>query len=193
MQKILKKNACFESTHFFFITTLFMALFIMISDISINFARKEAHRFRLKVGVFLLLIEHNNILLLRRYQTGIDDGCYVVPMGSIDGDERVSEALIREVREEANIILKPQDMRVCHVMHRLHTMPDGYSFEQIDVFFKASAYEGIIKNLEPHKCDELQFFPLDNLPEKTVPAIRHAISCSVEGRFFSEFGWDDHA
>ena len=155
------------------------------------FAQKESKRFKLKVGVFLFLIQDHQILLLRRYNTGIDDGLYVVPMGAIDGNETVTEALIREAAEEANIVLKPENLQITHIMHRLHTMPDGFSFEQIDIFFNTSDYEGVIENLEPHKCDELKFYPLNNLPEKIVPFIRHAINCTTKGQFFSEFGWEE--
>lgn len=45
------------------------------------FAEKELKRFKLKVGIFFILINEERILLMRRFQTGIDDGNYVVPMG----------------------------------------------------------------------------------------------------------------
>lgn len=153
------------------------------------FAQKELKRFKLKVGVFLFLIQNQQILLLRRHKTGIDDGRYVVPMGAIEGNETVTSAIIREAAEEANIILRPQNLRVCHLMHRFHPMPEGLSFEQIDIYFQTETYEGTIKNLEPHKCDELKFYSLNNIPEKTAPFIRYAIDCMIKGQFFSEFGW----
>ncbi len=155
------------------------------------FAQKEAKRFKLKVGVLLFLIQDNKILLLRRFQTGIDDGVYVVPMGGHDGGEPLTTTLIREAAEETNIVLLPEAVRVCHVMHRFHPMPQGLSFEQIDVYFQANAYQGVIENLEPHKCDNLRFFPVNNLPVNTAPFIRHAIDCTLKGQFFSEFGWQE--
>lgn len=155
------------------------------------FAQKELKRFKLKVGVFLFLVQDRQILLLRRHKTGIDDGRYVVPMGAIEGGETVTSAIIREAAEEANVILKPENLHMCHLMHRFHPMPQELSFEQMDVFFRAETYEGIIQNLEPHKCDELNFYPLNNIPEKTAPFIRHAINCMESGEQFSEFGWHD--
>ena len=155
-----------------------------------TFALKEAQRFKMKVGVFLFLINNNQILLLRRAKTGIDDGLYVVPMGCVDGNETLTAACAREAYEEANIIINPEDMRVCHVMHRLHHMPQGHSFEQMDIFFYTSTFSGKVNNNEPHKCDELAFYPLDNLPINTVPFIRAAINGYRSSRFFSEFGWD---
>ncbi len=153
------------------------------------FAKKESKRFKLKVGIFLFLIQNHKILLLRRHNTGIDDGLYVVPMGAIEGLETVTSAVIREAAEESNIRLKPENLEMCHVMHRFHPMPQGLSFEQIDIFFRTEIYEGNIQNLEPHKCDELCFYPLDNLPAKTASFIQHAISCMLSGKLLSEFGW----
>lgn len=155
------------------------------------FAQKEKQRFKLKAGVLLFLIQEENILLLRRYQTGIDDGLFVVPMGGHDGNEPLTMSLVREAQEETNIKIRPDDLEVCHVMHRRHPMPDGLTFEQIDVFFKAHTYEGIIQNMEPHKCDQLKFFPLNDLPQNTAPFIRHAIQCMSNKKFYSEFGWNN--
>lgn len=157
------------------------------------FLEKEAKKFKVKVGVFLFLIQDNNILLLRRYNTGIADGCYVVPMGGLLEDETVTQAVIREAREETAVILKPEKIHVCHVMHRFHRMPEGYSFPQIDVYFQTKQWEGTITNCEPHKCDELKFFPLESPPEKTEPFILHALKCAKNGVFYSEFGWSSSA
>ena len=154
-----------------------------------TFAQKESQRFKLKTGVFLFLIQDNHILLLRRYKTGIDDGNYLVPMGSIEGGETLTYAIMREAQEEANIILEPTDLRVCHIMHRYHPMPKNLSFEQIDVYFYATTYTGIIKNNEPHKCDDLAFFPIDDLPKNIVPFIQSALEHMQKGTMFSEFGW----
>ena len=153
------------------------------------FKEKETKRFKLKVGVFLLLIVENQVLLLRRYQTGIDDGLYVVPMGGHDGEISLSSTLIREAKEECNIDIAFEDLKVCHVMHRLRFMPEGLSFEQIDVFFKADQYKGVLQNNEPDKCDHLSFFPLDSLPSNMINEIKQALECIQHGIFYSEFGF----
>lgn len=153
------------------------------------FAEKEKRRFKLKVGVCLFLVQNDEILLLRRFNTGIDDGLYVVPMGGHDGKEPLTQALIREAEEETGIVLKPANVQLCHVMHRFHPMPEGLSFEQIDMYFKAEIYDGVVENMEPNKCDELKFYPMDNLPANTAPFIKHAIQSMLQGQFYSEFGW----
>lgn len=153
------------------------------------FAKKEATRFKVKVGVFLFLIKEDQVLLLKRYNTGIADGLYVVPMGGLKEGETVSQALIREAHEEAGIILTSENIKMCHLMHRHHYMPQGLSFGQIDVFFKAEDYQGVIQNMEPDKCDELKFYPLEALPKNTEGFICQALNCMQKEEFFSEFGW----
>lgn len=156
-----------------------------------TYAHKDLSRFRLKAGVLLFVIADNKILLLRRYQTGIDDGMYVVPMGCHDGNETLTAAASREAAEETGICVQPEDLQLCHTMHRIHTMTDAsYAFEQLDFFFKVTKYTGTITNMEPHKCDELAFYPVDQLPDNTVPFIKQAIRCMQQDVLYSEFGWD---
>ena len=154
-----------------------------------KFLEKEARRFKVKVGVFLFLMQREELLLLRRYNTGIADGCYVVPMGGLLEGETATQALLRETQEETALILEPDAVRVCHVMYRYHRMPEGYSFPQVDLYFTAEHWSGTLTNCEPHKCDELKFYPMNNLPPKTEPFIVHALASAKAGILFSEWGW----
>lgn len=161
-----------------------------MTELLAAFRQSEAKRFKVKVGVFLLLFQQDNVLLLRRFKTGIADGLYVVPMGGKKEGETPTTSLIREIEEETSLVFDPADISVCHVMHRLHHMPEGLSFEQVDLFFRADSYRGTIQNMEPHKCDELAFYPLDALPVNTENFIRQALTCVQTGDFYSEFGFD---
>jgi 8-oxo-dGTP diphosphatase len=57
------------------------------------------NRFTLPCTVPLLLVRDNKILLLRRYNTGWQDGNYGVPAGHIDGGESLTDAIIRDAIE----------------------------------------------------------------------------------------------
>ena len=60
--------------------------------------------------------------------------------------------------------------------------------EGLDFFFAPAAWQGEITNMEPHKCNDLRWFPLDALPDNTIPYIREAIRCYREGVGYVEWG-----
>jgi 8-oxo-dGTP diphosphatase len=140
-------------------------------------------RFKLLGAAHLFLLRDNQILLLRRHNTGYEDGNYSVIAGHLDGNEEIKAAMIREAREEADIEIAPQDIAVVGVMHR------KASNERIDFFLKADSWRGSITNMEPHKCSELAWFALDALPENTIAYVRRAISNYQQGTWFDSFGW----
>ncbi len=154
-----------------------------------NFHLSESKRFKIKVGVFLVLIHDGKLLCLRRYNTGVEDGLYVLPMGGLHEGETPLQAVIREASEEVNVTLKVQDLKLAHVMYRKHTQPDGYYFYQQDLFFVANQFTGIVQNLEPHKADDVRFFNLEDLPENLSPFIQQAVNCLLSEVQYSEFGF----
>ena len=133
---------------------------------------------------YLMLFRDGKILLLRRANTGFEDGKYGLPAGHLDGGETAREGGAREVREEIGLQIKTEDMQVVHVMHRKAAQD-----ERIDFFMTANAYEGEIRNCEPHKCDDLSWFPLNALPGNIIDYIRVAIENVQAGKFYSEYGW----
>jgi len=141
--------------------------------------------FKLKSAAHLFLVRNDKILLLRRFNTGYKDGNYSVPAGHLDGGESVKAAMVRESLEEIGIIVRLDDLKVVHVMHRIE---DGE--ERIDFFLTTTVWTGEPKNKEPNKCDELHWFPIDDMPSNVIPYIRSAIKDFKANSTFSEFGWN---
>ena len=137
-------------------------------------------------AVHLILVQNNKVFLLRRFQTGWQDGNYSVPAGHVDIGESVLSAIIREAQEEIGIILDGKNLQFCGVLHR--QKEDGEA--RIDFFFTASEWGGEIVNNEPEKCDQLDWFPLDELPSNIVPYVLKAIENFNRNILFSNFGWD---
>jgi len=133
---------------------------------------------------YLVLIRDGQILLIRRYQTGFQDGNYSMVAGHVDKGETFTKAIIREAEEEAGLKLTAEQIRVAHIMHR-----KSIDSERIDVFFVADSWKGEPCNREPNKCDDMSWFPLDNLPENTIPYIKQAIDSIRKNIFYSEHGW----
>jgi 8-oxo-dGTP diphosphatase len=140
-------------------------------------------RFKAIVSVYVLFIKDGKLLMLRRANTGYEDGNYSLVAGHADGNEALTEATAREAKEESGVEIEPTELQCKVVMHRIDDR------EQIDVFFECIQWKGNIKNMEPEKCDDLSWFPLDNLPKNTIPYIHEAVRCYREGILYSEFGW----
>lgn len=136
---------------------------------------------------YLVLIKDNKVLLQRRFNTGYEDGKYSMVAGHVDKGETFTQCIIRETKEEAGIELKPENIKVAHVMHRNSGTEENN--ERVDVFFTADRWDGEIENKELNKCDDLSWFDLDNLPDNVIPYIKQAIDCIKSKIFYSEHGW----
>ena len=143
----------------------------------------KTDRFRLVSAVHIFLIREGKVLLLRRFNTGYEDGNYSVVAGHLNGDEEVKAAAIREAREEVGIRIAPGDLRVVGVMHRKS------NDERIDFFLTATAWSGEVTNLEPDKCDRLAWFDVQDLPQNVIPYVRRALDNYRRGQWFDSFGW----
>lgn len=141
-------------------------------------------RFKLPVAVYLILIENNKILLLRRYNTGYQDGNYSLVAGHIDGNESIIHAMQREALEEAGIHIEENDLKIVHVDHRHEN-----NAEYIDFFLTCKKYSGKIQIMEPDKCDELAFYPLDDLPSNLIAPVKSALENYLNNEPFSVYGW----
>jgi 8-oxo-dGTP diphosphatase len=138
---------------------------------------------RFPLAVHIFFIRGGSVLLLRRFNTGYEDGNYSVPAGHLEGNETVVQAAIREAREEIGVELRPDEVAVVGTMHRKS------GDERVDFFVVASAWTGEPSNCEPEKCDELRWSPRDALPGNTIPYIRRALENYARGVWFEEFGW----
>lgn len=143
-------------------------------------------KFRPYAAAYLVLIENGRVLLLRRFNTGYQDGNYSLVAGHLDGGETTTQCIIREASEEAGITISPGDLEVVHVMHRLS--PDR---EYFDFYLRAEKWTGDITNMEPDKCDELGWYSMDDLPTNMLPEVKLALENISKNIFYGEIGWTD--
>ncbi|MDB5186296.1 MAG: hydrolase [Candidatus Saccharibacteria bacterium] len=142
-------------------------------------------RFKLIPAVYLMLIKNDKIFLLRRANTGYQDGKYSLIAGHVDGDELATHEMAREAKEEAGVVVNPEDLEFVHVAHRLSRNQPGQ--ERIDLFFKATTWEGEPHNAEPDKCDDASWHPLNDLPESMLPFVRRVIEDVQADKSYSEY------
>lgn len=140
-------------------------------------------RFKIIPTVHLFLIKDEKILLLKRANTGYEDGSYSVPAGHLDGNETASSGMLREAKEEICVIIQEKNIKLVHLMHRKNER------EQLDLFILCKNWFGEPKIGEPDKCSELKWFELNKLPSNTIPYIQKAIYNYQKSVIYSEFGW----
>lgn len=126
-------------------------------------------------------------LFMHRLNTNYQLGKHMLPGGGIEQGEPPKQAGVREAAEELAIDIAITDLKLAHIMYR---PPHDETGERVDFFFVTTLWdkEPIIN--EPHKCDELAWFSLNNLPESVPEYIRVAIAHWQHGVHYSEFGWD---
>jgi len=140
-------------------------------------------RARFPVTVHLLFFRGDQILLLRRFNTGFRDGEYSVPAGHLDGNETVTAAAAREAEEEIGVQIEAGEMAFSSVMHR------NEGDERVDFFVHVRRWQGKPVNAETDKCDELRWTDVNDLPGNIIPYVKRAIQNHHRGIVFDEFGW----
>jgi mutator protein MutT len=138
-------------------------------------------RARFPVTVHLFFFRENQILLLRRFNTGFRDGEYSVPAGHLDGGETVMQAAVREAKEETGLEIAEADLSFSTVMHRIE------DDERVDFFVQVHQWQGEPFNAEPEKCDDLCWADINALPANTVPYVRQALANHLAGLHFDEY------
>jgi 8-oxo-dGTP pyrophosphatase MutT (NUDIX family) len=126
------------------------------------------------VGTRLLLLpavaalirdREGRILLQRR----ADDGRWNLPAGAIDPGESPDEAVVREVREETGLEVRP--VRVAGVFGGRdgfrHRYPNGDEVEFTAIVFECEAVGGALQ-AEDDETAELGWFHLDERPALSI-------------------------
>jgi ADP-ribose pyrophosphatase YjhB (NUDIX family) len=152
-------------------------LFTMLYNQRMN----SADRFRFLVAVHAFFLKDDQVLLLKRLNTGYMDGYFSVPAGHVDGGESIWRAMQREIQEETTLLIQEKHQPI-HVMHRTQK-----NEERIDYFFLIKNWQGQPQVGEPEKCASLEWFNCVSLPTNMIPYITFALEAVQKGVLFSEF------
>ena len=93
--------------------------------------------------------------------------------------------LLEKTKEEAGIVVLPEDLKYAHTMHRQASDSDW-----VDVYFEVEKWEGEPHNAEPEKSEAFAWLDMNNLPDNIVPPFRAALEAIERGETYSEYGWD---
>lgn len=78
----------------------------------------------------------------------------------------------RNKKKELDIAVSPKDAILVHTMYRTKHDETG---DRVDLFFEVTKWSGEVTNQEPHKCDDIRWFPVSALPENMMHHVKHAI------------------
>lgn len=148
-----------------------------------------AERTRAISEAHLVLFDGPRTLLLLRANTGWMDGHWSVVAGHVEEGESAALAMCREASEEAGITVDAADLRLFHVIHRSQSVSGRYP--RIGFFFTTERWQGEPRNVEPHKCDGLEWFDVNALPENLVPYVAAALDRGRRGVLYSDYGWEE--
>jgi len=134
----------------------------------------------------VLLRRDGKVALVLRSNTDWMNGYYGIPGGKVEENESFSEAAIREAKEEAGVIIKPENLKQILINHR---KADDETISWVDAFFEATEWEGEVNNAESHKHSAIDWFDPDDLPENAIPLLKFVFAELKAGKTYSEYGW----
>ncbi len=141
----------------------------------------EINKNEIPVGINALVIKDNKILLGLRIGNRGGSGNWGLVGGKAICGESIEETMQRELKEEANLDVKLEDMKVVNLFTTQSS--ESILFYQIGVLILN--YSGELKNMEPQKCGELKFFDLDALPENLFLGTKGNIELFKKKEFYN--------
>lgn len=130
--------------------------------------------------VFLLREEATGpeVLLQLRRNTGFMDGHWAAAAaGHVERGETAFDAAEREALEEIGV----SDLALEFLTTMQRTRGGEPIDERVDFFFTARSWRGEPRIIEPDKCADMRWFPLDDLPEPVVPHERQVLDAVRTG------------
>jgi 8-oxo-dGTP diphosphatase len=129
------------------------------------------------------------VLLQLRQNTGyMDDHWGAAAAGHVEKGETAYDAARREAREEIDV----GDLPLSFVTTMQRTRGGEPIDERVDFFFTARSWSGEPRIVEPAKCADLRWFPLEALPDPVVPHELRVLQGIIDGELapYTTFGWE---
>lgn len=135
------------------------------------------HRPILQCGASVIVMNEKDQVLL---QKRMDNHCWGYHGGSVELDEEVEQAAMRELYEETGLQADALVLFGVFSGPELHYVyPNGDEVSNIDIVYLCTAYHGHLKRQED-EVEALEWFALDHLPDKITPPNQPALKRLVE-------------
>lgn len=139
---------------------------------------------KISIKARLLLHDKNRILLIK--QTPENGGKFTMIGGRIEESEFARTTLVREAKEEMDIMIDPKNLQLGHVLHKKDSQNT-----RIILYFKSLIWEGIPRNLEPEKFELVDWYNFENLPKGLSKTALYILKRYRNGHLYSELDKDN--
>jgi ADP-ribose pyrophosphatase len=125
------------------------------------------------VGAFIVNDRNEFLMLLRAKGSKVEPGTWMIPGGKVDFNEKMEDAVKREIKEEIGVDLE--------VVEPVRTN-DHMLTEQhwVTTTFLCRIKSGEPRILEPHKHDGIKWFKMDEMPENLSIASANSLKAYME-------------
>ncbi len=134
----------------------------------------DKNRTKTRVAVYLIGMHNDKILLGKRINVAHMNNHWSLPAGHVFEGESAKNAMIRELYEECGVHAQPDELVFIGALHQ-YSNPYDYA----NYIFKVDMTNHHVINMEPAKCQSLEFFDIDALPQPIDPYIINIIQKSV--------------
>ena len=115
------------------------------------------------IGCGGMILKGNKVLLMLRTNASTYNEMWSNPGGSVEPDEEIEDAVIREISEELGVTVE-----IIKHLGDYEEIKEG-KVKSIASGYEVTIVKGIPQIMEPHKAKELRYFQIDNLPENLAP------------------------
>lgn len=123
------------------------------------------------VGVGAFILNDNNKLLLQKRAVPAEKGFWCIPGGRLEMFELLEDAVVRETKEETDLDVEVVKlMGICN-----HIIPDENA-HWVSASYLCKIKNGTPRIMEPDKATDMEWFDLDNLPEKITITTKKALN-----------------
>lgn len=124
------------------------------------------------MGVNAFVIKDGKLLLGKR-KNGYGNGSWGLPGGHLEMGESMLKAVARELFEETGL-----EAETFTFLNLVNTPREGEHYLQLG--FVANNVSGELTLKEPEKCEEWQYFELNNLPNPIFSSHKDLIKTFIE-------------
>lgn len=136
----------------------------------------------IKIGCTIITRKGDSVLLGKRINC-YGAGTWALPGGHLEYKEKLVDGACREAKEEMDADIAPSDLKLVSIVDDVGAEGDEHHI-QVSFELLNPGFEPVI--MEPDRCEEWRYFPLDELPrDNFFPPHEGAIENYLQQRLYT--------